>query len=102
MSLRSPTDNEIGQLPRHDFASVVIPAHSLPRTRSGAGIQVCSRRIGLDTRPRFREGMLSNRGYDGAQPLPFPSRTFQEICREEKRIPTNFSALATQEFRVYS
>jgi hypothetical protein len=39
------------------LSTLVIPAP--------AGIQVCLRSNSLDTRPRFREGMLSNRGYDG-------------------------------------
>ena len=53
--------NESKQFPGRGFPSGVIPAH--------VGIQLCSHRISLDTRPRFREGMLSNRGYDGTQPL---------------------------------
>ena len=65
MILRSPTENENGQFPGHDFPSVVIPAQ--------AGIQVCSRAVSLDT--RFR-------GYDGTQPLAplaaiIPHRTFE-------------------------
>src|SRR5687768_16292312 len=71
MRLRSPTVNESKQFPGHDFASVVIPVH--------AGIQICSRRISLDTRPRFREGMLSNRGYDGPQPLPRQLLSFRTV-----------------------
>jgi hypothetical protein len=76
MSLRSHTINETKQFPGRDVASVVIPAH--------AGIQVCSRRISLEARPRFREGMLSNRGYDGPEPLPrqllsFRTRIFEGV-----------------------
>jgi hypothetical protein len=38
------------------------PDSSFPRTRESRFVL---RPISLDTRPRFREGMLSNRGYDG-------------------------------------
>src|SRR5687768_2988963 len=74
MSLRSPTENENGRFARHDS-----PATRHSRVRGNPGLFW---RIRLVTRPRFREGMLSNRGYDGTQPLsrqllPFRTRTFR-------------------------
>ena len=59
MSLHSPVEHENQRTSRH---SVFLSSrHSRARWNPGL---FPPRRISLDTRPRFRGGMLSNRGYD--------------------------------------